>query len=80
MENFMGKSKNSGIAWNLKLSVRIHGPYKKPVITGDWLQFSRKKGLAVGDRIVQSREVDGENGNTRLKSEIVRVRVCIHAH
>jgi hypothetical protein len=24
-------------------------------------------------------EVDGENGNTRLKSEIVRVRVCIHA-
>ena len=72
MENFMGKSKNSGIAWNLKLSVRIHGPYKKPVITG--------KGLAVGDRIVQSREVDGGNGNARLKSEIVRVRVCIQAH
>jgi hypothetical protein len=48
MKNFTSKSKNSGIAWNLKLSVRIHGPYKKPVITGDWLQFSRKKGLAVG--------------------------------
>lgn len=64
---------------NLKLSVRINGPYKKPVITGDWLQFSPKKGLAVGDRIVQSREVDKGNGTLDSNLKLLEC-VCVYTH
>uniref|UniRef100_A0A6N2KHK4 TF-B3 domain-containing protein n=1 Tax=Salix viminalis TaxID=40686 RepID=A0A6N2KHK4_SALVM len=51
-----------GKVWNLKVSTRTQGQYPKPVITGDWLSLVQEKSLRVGDRIVLTREVDGEDG------------------
>jgi hypothetical protein len=50
-----------GKVWNLKLSTRTRG-HPKPVITGDWLSLVQEKSLRVGDRIVLTREEDGEDG------------------
>ncbi|KAG5234658.1 B3 domain-containing protein [Salix suchowensis] len=50
-----------GKVWNLKVSTRNQG-HPKPVITGDWLSLVQEKSLRVGDRIVLTREVDGEDG------------------
>ncbi|KAJ6937767.1 hypothetical protein NC652_012157 [Populus alba x Populus x berolinensis] len=39
------------------------------MITGDWLQFVREKGLKVGDKILLTRE-EGVNGERyRIKAE-----------
>ncbi|KAJ6669983.1 hypothetical protein OIU85_023213 [Salix viminalis] len=51
-----------GRVWNLKVSTRTQGHHPKPVITGDWLALVQEKSLRVGDRIVLTREVDGEDG------------------
>ncbi|KAJ6394859.1 hypothetical protein OIU77_023963 [Salix suchowensis] len=59
--------------WNFRLSIRgENDPYTKPVITGDWLQFVRDKGLRVGDKINLWREegVTGVRYSVRAERKI----------
>ncbi|CAK7351343.1 unnamed protein product [Dovyalis caffra] len=62
----------AGNDWNLKLSTRSHG-HPKPVITGDWLTLVDEKGLAVGDRVILTREV-GEGNEVSYN---IRTELCV---
>ncbi|KAL9353770.1 hypothetical protein Peur_051740 [Populus x canadensis] len=62
--------------WNFRLSIRGENDrYTKPVITGDWLQFVRDKGLKVGDKISLTREegVNGVRYSIRAERKIFKV-------
>jgi hypothetical protein len=62
--------------WNFRLSIRGENDrYTKPVITGDWLQFVRDKGLKVGDKLFLTREegVNGVRYSIRAERKIFKV-------
>ena len=42
--------------WRFDLRTRKKGPYRKPVISGDWLKFVREKNVQVGDTVVFFKE------------------------
>ncbi|KAF3440421.1 hypothetical protein FNV43_RR18705 [Rhamnella rubrinervis] len=53
-----------GMYWEFYLSKRSAGDYKKPVFQSkEWLQFVRKKGLNIGDKIAIQREDDHFRGS-----------------
>ncbi|KAK9219982.1 hypothetical protein WN943_008629 [Citrus x changshan-huyou] len=42
--------------WRFDLRTRIQGRYRKPVISGDWLNFVQEKNVQVGDTVVFFKE------------------------
>ncbi|KAJ6427717.1 hypothetical protein OIU84_023171 [Salix udensis] len=58
--------------WNFRLS-------RRSVITGDWLQFVREKGLKVGDKMFMWREeaATGVRYTVRAERKIFRVWVNV---
>ncbi|KAF9690280.1 hypothetical protein SADUNF_Sadunf01G0179100 [Salix dunnii] len=64
--------------WNFRLSIRgENDPYTKPVITGDWLQFVRDKGLKVGDKISLWREEGVTGVRYRIRAERMIFKVWV---
>ena len=65
--------------WNFRLSIRgENDPYTKPVITGDWLQFVRDKGLKVGDKIFLWREEGVTGVRYRIRAERMIFKVWVN--
>ncbi|KAJ6715493.1 hypothetical protein OIU85_026939 [Salix viminalis] len=57
--------------WTFRLSIRPNNnPNPRPVFTGQWIQFVKKTGLKVGDRIVFSRQqTEGDGVQYRIRAE-----------
>lgn len=58
--------------WRFHLRIRAKGPYRKPVISGDWLNFVREKNVQVGDTVVFFKEYyyDQATGTEMMRYKI----------
>ncbi|KAH8493322.1 hypothetical protein Peur_061853 [Populus x canadensis] len=50
--------------WNLKVSIRNEGRYRKPWLKGEWHDYVHQKGLKKGDKVILT--MDEEDNGERI--------------